>query len=321
MLDDLVEVIETLRQRIRDHRSELASNETRTRMALVDPLLTALGWDTSDPSLVIPEYQVSSGKADYGLRNAGPTPAAFIEAKRLDESLEFHREQMTRYSNMAGVKYAGLTNGDRWELYDVFTPASLDERRILNISILSDPIHESALKMLLLWRPNLQSGSIVLANEPVLSPKNKEATPSITNVDVHKDKPIVDDENYIPLPDLQVPHGDYLGHIAVRFPEKPAQWNHPVRHGDVWPDLLSVVVDWLYATNRLQDVEEMKFKRALKLANKGSAKEKQLRKPHPIEGTPFVNDRNNGRGAHADAIAMLEDCGVDPRSVFVERRG
>ena len=320
MLDDLVRVIETLRQRIRDHRSELASNETRTRMALVDPLLTALGWDTSDPSLVTPEYPVSSGKADYGLRNAGPTPSAFVEARKLDESLEFHREQMTRYSNMAGVKYAGLTNGDRWELYDVFTPASLDERRILNVSILSDPPHESALKMLHLWRPNLQSGSIVRANEPAFTPKIEEVTQNKINPVVSKDESVANNSGYIPLPDLHVPHGDYLGRITVRFPEKPAQWNQPVIHGNVWPDLLSGVVGWLYAMNRLQDVEDAKFKRAIKLANKGSTKEKLLRKPQPIEGTPFVNDRNNGRGAHADAIAMLEDCGIDPRSIFVERR-
>lgn len=168
MLDSLVNIINTIKERIRVHRSDLEENETRTRMALIDPLLTVLGWDTSDPACVKPEYPVTGGKADYGLRNAGPTPAAFIEAKKLGEPLESHREQMTRYSNMAGVKYAGLTNGDRWELYEVFRQTSLDERRILDLSILSDPPHESALKLLLLWRPNLESGAPVHANEPDL---------------------------------------------------------------------------------------------------------------------------------------------------------
>ncbi len=168
MLDSLVNIINTLKERIRAHRGELEENETRTRMALIDPLLTVLGWDTSDPGYVKPEYPVTGGKADYGLRNAGPTPAAFIEAKKLGEPLESHREQMTRYSNMAGVKYAGLTNGDRWELYEVFSPTSLDERRILDLSILNDPPHQSALKLLLLWRPNLESGAPIPANESVL---------------------------------------------------------------------------------------------------------------------------------------------------------
>ena len=36
MLDDLVEVIDTLKSRIEEHRADLQSNETRTRMALID---------------------------------------------------------------------------------------------------------------------------------------------------------------------------------------------------------------------------------------------------------------------------------------------
>ncbi len=319
MLDDLVNVIETIRQRIREHRTDLAANETRTRMALVDPLLTALGWDTSDPALVTPEYPVSSGKADYGLLNLGPTPSAFIEAKRLDASLEDHREQMTRYSNIAGVKYAGLTNGDRWELYDVFTPASLDQRRIMNVSILANPAHESALNMLLLWRPNLQSGTLVWPKEPVFGLETSRMTHEAVTTSEPRREPVMDASDGVPLPDLNVPHNSYLGRISVRFPEKPDRWNSSVMVGNTWPDLLSAVVGWLYATNRLQDVEDSRFKRATKLANRGSARERLLRKPDPIEDTPFVNDRQNGRGAQPDAIAMLEDCGVDPRSVFVTR--
>lgn len=59
LLDELLEVIETLKKRINDHGSILRENEIRTRMALIDPLLQVLGWDTSDPSLVMPEYSVS----------------------------------------------------------------------------------------------------------------------------------------------------------------------------------------------------------------------------------------------------------------------
>lgn len=169
MLDDLINVINTLKGRIRDHRGDLEENETRTRTALINPLLTVLGWDTSDPACVRAEHALSDGgRADYALRNAGPTPAAFIEAKKLGESLEPHREQMTRYSNMAGVKYAGLTNGDRWELYEVFRQASLEERRILDLSISRDPPSACALKLLLLWRPNLELGAPVHASDPVL---------------------------------------------------------------------------------------------------------------------------------------------------------
>ena len=48
-LDDLADCIELLQQRLRDHETDLRENEIQTRMALIDPLLTALGWDVNDP--------------------------------------------------------------------------------------------------------------------------------------------------------------------------------------------------------------------------------------------------------------------------------
>ena len=51
LLDELITVIETLKQRITDHGAILQDNETRTRMALIDPLLQVLGWDTTVPFL------------------------------------------------------------------------------------------------------------------------------------------------------------------------------------------------------------------------------------------------------------------------------
>ena len=50
-LDDLVSVIETIKQRIREHGDTLRQNETRTRMALIDPLLTALGVGRGGPGV------------------------------------------------------------------------------------------------------------------------------------------------------------------------------------------------------------------------------------------------------------------------------
>ena len=71
LLDDLVIVIETLKERIVSHGSALQENEIRTRVALIDPLLTVLGWDVANPGIVLPEYRVGSGanagRADYAL--------------------------------------------------------------------------------------------------------------------------------------------------------------------------------------------------------------------------------------------------------------
>ena len=177
--DDLINVIETLKERMTTHRQSLQQHETRTRVALIDPLLTALGWDVSDPGLVTPEYSVGQGRPDYALINGGPEskPVAIVEAKPLGNFLnDRERNQMLAYANMEGIKYAILTNGDLWELYDIFEPARLDERRLLNVKITSTPAYQLALQMLLLWRPNLASGAPVAAQEPVLGTRQEMAT-------------------------------------------------------------------------------------------------------------------------------------------------
>ena len=175
-LDDLVSVIETLKARLQTHRQVLQANETRTRMALIDPLLQALGWDPADPALVLAEYDLRGNRADYALLGGTGEPVAFVEAKRLGESLASHRMQIVNYANLSGVPYAGLTDGNQWELYKVFDPAPIEDRLLLNMSIADRPAHEVALHLLLLWQPNLASGQPVVANEPVLTTATEPVT-------------------------------------------------------------------------------------------------------------------------------------------------
>ncbi|OOV24637.1 hypothetical protein BV61_07495 [Candidatus Synechococcus spongiarum LMB bulk15M] len=175
---DLINVIETIRRRIEAHRQSLQQNETRTRTALIDPLLTALGWDVSDPGLVTPEYNVGQGRADYALINGSDIiPAAIVEAKKLNYALKNdERMQMLNYANARGVRYAAVTDGNIWELYEVFKQAPLEGRRRLSVKITSTPAHQLALQLLLLWRPNLASGGPVAAQEPVLGTRREPAT-------------------------------------------------------------------------------------------------------------------------------------------------
>ena len=140
-LDDLVSVIETLQGLIKRHDETIGSFKYRTRMLLIDPLLDALGWDTSDPAMVISDYRAGNGKADYALlgRAQGARidkPIAFIEAKQLSADIvDADRVRALINARITGATYVGLTNGDRWEFYDVFSQSSIDDRRILSISI------------------------------------------------------------------------------------------------------------------------------------------------------------------------------------------
>ena len=123
MLDKLIHEIELLRRRIQKHRDELQANEIAQRMALVDPLLQALGWNVADPAIVMPEYDAGGGRVDYALLGPGRNPDNYRGGERLGESLSNHRLQMLNYANAAGIGYAALTDGNHWELYDVFTKA------------------------------------------------------------------------------------------------------------------------------------------------------------------------------------------------------
>ena len=167
-IDALVRAIEALQERIRNGGDTIGSNEIRTRTALVDPLLTALGWDTTDPAMVVPEYAAGGGTADYALLKVTPdggSPViAFVEAKRLHEPLEPHRAQMLNYANMSGVKYAGLTNGDRWELYEVFKEAPLHERLIVDVSLRREAAFDCAVQLLPLRWPSLETGEALAQN-------------------------------------------------------------------------------------------------------------------------------------------------------------
>ena len=124
LLDELVGVIETLKERIRSHRNVLSANEYRTRVSLIDPLLCVLGWDTADPELVLLEYEPDSviesdDQVDYALLKGG-LPLVLVEAKRGSRLLNNQKyfEQLFGYfGKTPSAKVAILTNGIQYKCY------------------------------------------------------------------------------------------------------------------------------------------------------------------------------------------------------------
>ena len=161
-LDDLKGVIEQLQGMINVHHDYLSRYETRTRQVLIDPLLQALGWDVWDPGTVQLEYKLReerSERADYGLM-WNNKPIAVVEAKHLGKSLkDKETTQANIYANENGIPYIIVTDGDRWEMYEVFKQAALEERLLMVFQLSKQPSHECALQALRMWKPNLASGS------------------------------------------------------------------------------------------------------------------------------------------------------------------
>ena len=151
-LESLLTLVEKLRERIDAYGDRLHKSESLTRYVLIDPLLRELGWDTENPTLVIPEYKGVGGSADYALFS-GDKPLMIVEAKKLDTYLRNEKvlTQGLAYCQKQGTRYLSVTDGRRWEIYETHKLASIDEKRIVQFDLKSQSAAEACLKALTLW--------------------------------------------------------------------------------------------------------------------------------------------------------------------------
>ena len=144
-MQELLELVERLAERIGTHRQMLAQSEAVTRSALVDPLLRALGWDTEDPSVVIPEYSIpsNSSRADYALFGSATAveprrPDVIVEAKKLGEGLDEAATQAVNYCTLDGYENFAVTDGRRWRVYRTRAPGALAEKLTSQFDVVHD---------------------------------------------------------------------------------------------------------------------------------------------------------------------------------------
>ena len=324
MLDDLVQTIETIQGRIREHGSSLRENETRTRMALIDPLLTVLGWDVSDPSVVTPEYRVDVGWADYALAGPGDQPAAVIEAKRLGSTVDNHLDQAVGYCIQQGIAYAGVTDGEHWHLYRTFDPVPIADKLVLDLHIGNTTAYRCALQLLLLWRPNLVSGQPRKAGEPLMGPVS---TPTTANEAI---------DSFQPPTSVDAGGFNKLG--WTRFsqyspPQGPEARSSPpsairIRDGmeqpvSSWIEILVLIAEWL-CEHRMLTRETI----PVQPEGRGSYLANSL--PIQPDGSPMARHRYIGPeriaiytnlsriGVVQNSKLLLQHCGVDPSQVYVQ---
>ena len=168
LLDDLHSLIETLQVRISEHGPALSQSEALTRYALIDPLLRGLGWDTGDPSQVIPEFRSTSGSADYALLNDRGQPIIIVEAKKLGTPVLNAVPQVIGYCIQDGYEYFAVTDGAIWELYETNRPGPLPGKQVIALD-LRGPSAQTCLDALALWRPGASDGRLQPAKKPVVS--------------------------------------------------------------------------------------------------------------------------------------------------------
>ena len=230
-IQDLLELVDTLRKRIDEHGSALRSSEALTRYALIDPLLRELGWDTENPTVVVPEYRAPNNQiADYVLLNDG-SPFIVVEAKKLGEDLRGGRalDQGILNCVRTGSKFFLLTDGRRWEIFESGSDAP-------KISFdLKDPsVGEICLKTMALWRPSAASGKMTVAETPVIGFSQHDPNPTPPYPDPPPPSP---DDDWQPLTEVKTSAGQKVG--ALQFP------NEELIETKIWRDVLLGIVRWL----------------------------------------------------------------------------
>lgn len=302
--ESLLKLAETLKERISVHNPALSASETLTRYALIDPLLRELGWDTSDPSAVIPEYKTQQGgKADYALLSADK-PAMIVEAKSLGTDLGAGViKQVLEYAWWdEKIIHFAVTNGARWAIYERNSP-----KPIVAFDLSKDPLAEACLKALALWRPSVEGGSVAAGQPSVIEPN-----------------PVV----IIPTP-LPVPPGDWhpLAEInpTNRTPVELLFPDNTPSELTKWVALLPGVVRWLSSNGQLTKTHcpIKKSERAKRyIVHTTSVHSDGKNFNNPIKENDFYLEGKyqSGENHVEDAVTVIERVGQAPSQFRIRFR-
>ena len=143
---DLENAIKQIAKTYADRKGNIQTEEA-TKMSLVAPLLTALGYDVFDPSEVVPEYVADVGtkkgeKIDYAIMKDGK-PIMLMECKHWKQDLNLHDNQLVRYFHVGEAKFGVLTNGIIYRFYtDLVAKNKMDEKPFLEVNMLDLREHQ-----------------------------------------------------------------------------------------------------------------------------------------------------------------------------------
>ena len=330
MLDELVDVIETLKSRIDEHRAVLQGNEAQTRLSLIDPLLRALGWDTADPALVRPEYVVNGRRADYALMNAQSDVVVFLEAKNLGEHLANHRSQVVAYASELGIRFPALTNGNEWEVYDNSQLVPIEQRRVLNVSIADTDSAKCALQFLLLWRPNLASGQPIGANEPILGTEPTTVSAQIAEPHLASATTVAPAQPAVqPVPSEPdsgwITLSDFIAVVkrGTPCPSKVRLPNGDERDVRSWKRLLIELAEWLIRDGALTADKcplsrRQGYSHCLVNSQPRHPDETDIFEPHRLPNGLFLASHGGSLELVRKCRAIMDYLGKDPATVHVQ---
>lgn len=147
---ELLGAVRLVRARMAVDADYIAGHETRTRQYLIDPVLTALGWDVLDSSVVMLEARVPFGSADY-LGVASSAPRLVVEAKRLGTRLGVNPDvQVSRYARWFGLERAVVSDGNVWRCLGVTDMGPEPTALLSQVTIDSGEVEDVAARLVAL---------------------------------------------------------------------------------------------------------------------------------------------------------------------------
>lgn len=134
-------------------------NEANTKQFVHDFLREGLGYATVD---IHAEQPIRSGYADFALMPDGaPDPVALIEVKRAGRGWqERTKGQVEKYANERGVRWAIITNAERWMVLHVSKAADgqVAAESIIDVDLSRDDPTKAASELLPITKPALIKG-------------------------------------------------------------------------------------------------------------------------------------------------------------------
>ncbi|NER17018.1 type I restriction endonuclease [Spongiivirga citrea] len=136
---ELINSLKSLAEKINQLKDKINTEES-TKHAFVLPFINVLGYDTYNPTEVMPEFTADIGlkkgeKVDYAIFQNGK-PILIIECKHWEENLNSHNSQLFRYFHTTHSRFALLTNGIEYRFFtDLDVANKMDEKPFLEFDI------------------------------------------------------------------------------------------------------------------------------------------------------------------------------------------
>ena len=299
-LDELSGLVDNLRECINNHRDTLTKSESTTRYALIDPILSKIGWRLADPAHVLTEYAYKSRRFDYAMWH-NKRVVLVVEAKALGSRLEEGELLQTiSYCSMVGCQHFVMTNGDTWEGYDLSAVGDIVEKRRLDFSVTG---RHGIMDLFWLW------------------PGNFESTPARPNVHRHskrepgrstKAKSQETSPNSVALAGFRYKKG-------MRKPLQLAFPDGVTKDVSSWARVQVATAMWLIETRRVEGRTPLENTHGTYLINQ---------EPRRANGSDFLDPREVGNGLWIEmhyspanhlkkTQEMLVACDVDPTTVQI----